>query len=42
LREYIASLGGYQKNTLAELPPELKQQLAARCRRCFEEWGYEE
>jgi hypothetical protein len=42
LRRYVASLSGYQKNTLPELPPDLRGRIAGEWRRCFEEWGYPE
>ena len=40
LRRYVESLSGYKKNTLPELPPELRERIAGEWRRCFEEWGY--
>ncbi len=40
LREYLASLGEYKRNTFAPLQPEVKAQLSGQCRRCFDEWGY--
>ncbi len=40
LRRYVESLSGYQKNTLPELPPDLRVRIAGEWRRCFEEWGY--
>jgi hypothetical protein len=36
----VESLSGYQKNTLPELPPGLRERIAGEWRRCFEEWGY--
>jgi hypothetical protein len=40
LRRYVESLSGYKKNTLPELPPDLRERIAGGWRRCFEEWGY--
>jgi hypothetical protein len=40
LRRYVESLSGYQKNTLPELSPDLRERIAGEWRRCFEEWGY--
>jgi hypothetical protein len=40
LRRYLESLSGYKKNTLPELPPDLRGRIAGEWRRCFEEWGY--
>ena len=40
VRQYLASLSGYRKNTFGELNLELRQRLAREWRRCFEEWGY--
>jgi hypothetical protein len=40
LRRYVASLSGYQKNRLPELPPDLRGRIAGAWRRCFDEWGY--
>jgi hypothetical protein len=40
LRRYLAALAGYTKNTLPELPAELRSRVAREWRRCFEEWGY--
>jgi len=40
LRRYVESLSGYKKNTLSELPPDLRGRIAGEWRRCFEEWGY--
>jgi hypothetical protein len=40
LRRYMESLSGYKKNTLPELPPELRQRIAREWRRGFDEWGY--
>jgi omega-hydroxy-beta-dihydromenaquinone-9 sulfotransferase len=40
LRRYVESLSGYKKNTLPELPPDLRQRIAGEWRRSFEEWGY--
>jgi hypothetical protein len=40
LRRYLAGLVGYRKNTLPELPADLRSRVAKEWRRCFEEWGY--
>jgi hypothetical protein len=40
LWRYVESLSGYKKNTLPELPPDLRERIAGEWRRCFEEWGY--
>ena len=40
LRRYVESLSGYLKNTLPELPPDLRERIAGEWRRCFDEWGY--
>ena len=40
LRRYVASLSGYKKNTLPELPPDLRERIAGEWRRCIEEWHY--
>jgi hypothetical protein len=40
LRSYVQSLSGYTKNRFPELPPETRERIASRWRRCFEEWGY--
>ena len=40
LRRYVASLSGYQKNTLPGLPPDLRERIAGEWRRCFDEWNY--
>jgi hypothetical protein len=37
---YVESLSGYKKNTLPELPPDLRGRIAGEWQRCFEEWGY--
>jgi hypothetical protein len=41
MKEYLASLAGYQKNKFDALPADLKARIADTCRRGFEEWGYE-
>jgi omega-hydroxy-beta-dihydromenaquinone-9 sulfotransferase len=41
LREYIASLDGYKKNSFARLPDDLRQRLGREWRTCFDAWGYE-
>jgi hypothetical protein len=40
LRRYLAGIAGYRKNTLPELPPDLRGRIAGEWRRCFAEWGY--
>ena len=40
LRRYVESLSGYKKNTLPELPAELRSRVAREWRSCFDEWGY--
>jgi hypothetical protein len=40
LRRYLTAIAGYKKNTLPELPAELRSRVARECQRCFEEWGY--
>jgi hypothetical protein len=40
LRRYVESLSGYMKNTLPELPADLRSRVAREWRRCFDEWGY--
>jgi hypothetical protein len=40
LRRYLESLSGYKKNTLPELPPDLRERIAGEWRRAFDEWGY--
>ena len=40
LRRYVESLSGYKKNTLPELPTDLRERIGREWRRCFEEWDY--
>ncbi len=40
MREYVASLSGYQKNSYEPLAPELKERIAREWRRSFEQWDY--
>jgi omega-hydroxy-beta-dihydromenaquinone-9 sulfotransferase len=40
LEQYVNSLAGYRKNTFAELPPEVRDQVATHWRRYFDAWGY--
>lgn len=40
LRQYLATIAGYQKNRYRELEQPWKTQVALRWRRCFDEWGY--
>ena len=40
VREYVASLSGYEKNAHGELPSEVRDEIARSWRRSFEEWQY--
>lgn len=40
LQEYVESLAGYRKNVYQPMDPILKEKIAARWRRNFEEWNY--
>lgn len=40
MRRYLQSLRNYRKNALPKLCPKLREEIAARWRPCFEEWGY--
>ncbi|HTU90618.1 MAG TPA: sulfotransferase [Gemmataceae bacterium] len=40
LQRYVESLAGYKKNSLPDLPVELRPRIAREWRRCFEEWSY--
>jgi hypothetical protein len=40
LEDHVKSLSGYKKNRHAELPPELRGEIAGAWRRCFDEWKY--
>jgi hypothetical protein len=40
LRQYTASLAGYEKNRFPPLPSALRNRIAVEWARCFEEWGY--
>jgi hypothetical protein len=40
MRDYLASLSGYEKNSYATLAPAMKERIAREWRRCFEAWGY--
>ena len=40
VRQYIASLAEYRKNSYPEIEPDVKARLACEWRRCFQEWGY--
>lgn len=40
LRRYVDSLQGYRKNEYDDLPTALRQTVARRWRRSFEEWNY--
>jgi hypothetical protein len=41
VRSYVDSVRSYQKNRFAEVEPPWKAEVARRCRRCFDEWGYD-
>ena len=41
LRDYVASLSGFRKNTFPDLDPELKLRLGKEWGACFDAWGYE-
>jgi omega-hydroxy-beta-dihydromenaquinone-9 sulfotransferase len=40
LRGYLHSIEGYKKNTLPDLPTEVRLRIEKEWRRCFDEWGY--
>jgi hypothetical protein len=40
LRQYLASLGHYQKNKLPPLKKDFEKRILKECKRPFEEWGY--
>jgi hypothetical protein len=40
IRAYLDSIAGYEKNRFPELEPVWKAEVAWRCRRSFDEWGY--
>ena len=40
LEEYVGSLGGYKKNEHPTLPADVRAEIAARWRRCFDAWNY--
>jgi hypothetical protein len=40
LRQYVGSLGNYQKNRYPDLPPELRREIRKAWERCFDEWHY--
>jgi hypothetical protein len=40
VRLYVESLKDYRKNELSELPPHLRDAVAEKWRRSFDEWGY--
>ena len=40
VREYLASIRGYEVNQFREIEPRWREAVARRLRRCFEEWGY--
>lgn len=40
VRQYLASIAGYEKNRFGQIEPPWKEQVALRCRRSFDEWGY--
>jgi hypothetical protein len=40
IREYLASIRGYEVNRFSQIEPQWKEAVARRWQRCFEEWGY--
>jgi omega-hydroxy-beta-dihydromenaquinone-9 sulfotransferase len=40
LRGYLDTIAGYKKNTLPDLPADVRSRVAREWRRCFNEWGY--
>ncbi len=40
MRDYLASIHGYETNRFREVEPPWKEAVIRRLRRCFEEWGY--
>jgi hypothetical protein len=40
VKEYVASLAGYEKNAHGELPSEVRDEIARSWRRSFEKWQY--
>jgi protein-S-isoprenylcysteine O-methyltransferase Ste14 len=40
LRGYLNTIAGYKKNTLPDLPADVRSRVAREWRRCFDEWGY--
>jgi hypothetical protein len=40
LRGYLDTIAGYKKNTLPDLPADVRSQVAREWRRSFDEWGY--
>lgn len=38
--QYLKSIAGYQKNTFADMPADLRQRVHRELRQCFDEWGY--
>jgi len=40
LEAYVGTLAGYRKNKHIELPADLRDEIARRWERSFEEWGY--
>jgi hypothetical protein len=40
LDRYIASLAGYRKNEYSEIPANLREAVATKWKRSFDEWGY--
>jgi hypothetical protein len=40
LRRYLDGITEYRKNTLPDLPADLRSRVAVEWRRCFDEWGY--
>jgi hypothetical protein len=40
IREYLATIKGYERNRFQSIQPRWKDEVATRWRRCFDEWGY--
>ena len=40
LRGYLDTIAGYRKNTLPDLPADVRSRVIREWRRCFDEWGY--
>jgi omega-hydroxy-beta-dihydromenaquinone-9 sulfotransferase len=40
LRRYLDRIAGYKKNTLPDVPSEVRSRIEKEWRRCFDEWDY--